>query len=158
MQLHELKSPVGSRKRRKIVGRGRGSGHGKTSCRGENGQLKRGHRLLISTEGGQMPLIRRIPKLGFRSKSPLLHQTVNLDDLSRKFDKGSTVTGELLKSKGLIKSMNHSFKILGDGEIKKPLTVQTQYISKTAQDKIIKAGGKVELVGVVPEEPNQAKK
>ena len=103
-----------------------------------------------------MPLIRRIPKLGFRSKAPLLHQTVNLDDLNRKFDKGSTVTAELLKSKGLIKSSNFSFKILGDGEIKKPLTVQAQYISKNAQDKIVKAGGKVELIGDSPSSKEKA--
>ena len=146
MQLHELRSPVGSRKRRKIVGRGRGSGHGKTSCRGQKGQGARsGRGILGSLEGGQMPLIRRLPKLGFRSKRPILYQVVNLEQLNR-FKDGIIVTPELLKTEGLIKSFNKPYKILGDGEIKKSLTVQAISISKTAQDKISKAGGKIEII------------
>ena len=146
MQLHELKSPIGSRKRRKIVGRGRGSGHGKTSCRGQKGQGARsGRGILGSLEGGQMPLIRRLPKVGFRSKRPILYQVVNLEQLNR-FKDGTVVTPELLKTEGLIKSYNKPFKILGDGDIKKSLTVRTLSVSKSAQEKITKAGGKVEMI------------
>lgn len=147
MQLQDLKSPKGSRKRRKIVGRGRGSGHGKTSGRGENGQKSRstGRTIVGSSEGGQMPLIRRLPKVGFRSHRPILNQVVNLERLNQ-FKSGTVINAELLKAQGLIKSLNKPFKILGDGEIKELLVVQAQSISKTAQEKIIKAGGKIEEV------------
>ena len=147
MQLHELKSPKGSRKRRKIVGRGRGSGHGKTSGRGENGQKSRstGRTIVGSSEGGQMPLIRRLPKVGFRSHRPIFNQVVRLEKLNR-FEDGTVVNAEFLKAQGLIKSLNKPFKILGDGEIKKSLVIQAKSISKTAEDKILKAGGKVEAV------------
>jgi len=147
MQLQDLKSPKGSRKRRKIVGRGRGSGCGKTSGRGENGQKSRstGRALVGPSEGGQMPLIRRLPKVGFRSHRPVLNQVVRLETLNR-FEKGTVVNAELLKAQGLIKSLNKPFKILGDGDIKKSLVVQVKSISKAAQDKIIKAGGKIEDV------------
>lgn len=146
MHLHELKSPKGSRKRKKIVGRGKGSGHGKTSCRGENGQKSRtGWGIVASSEGGQMPLIRRLPKVGFRSKRPILNQVVDLSDLN-KFEKGAVVNLESLKEKGLIKSINKPFKILGNGDITVAVSVQAKSVSKTAQEKIIKAGGKVELL------------
>ena len=147
MELQDLKSPKGSRKRRKIVGRGRGSGHGKTSCRGENGQKSRstGRFLVGSSEGGQMPLIRRLPKVGFRSKRPILNQVVRLERLN-KFENGTVINAEFLKQQGLIKSLNKPFKILGDGEITKSLIIQAKSISKTAQDKVIKAGGKIEAV------------
>ncbi len=146
MLLHELKSPKGSRTRRKIVGRGRGSGHGKTSCRGQKGQGARsGRGILNSLEGGQMPLIRRIPKLGFNSKRPILYQVVNLENLDR-FKDGAVIDAMFLKTHGLIKSLNKPFKILGDGEVKKAWTVQANAISKIAQEKIVKAGGKVEIV------------
>ena len=147
MQLQDLKSPKGSRKRKKIVGRGRGSGHGKTSGRGENGQKSRstGRALVGSSEGGQMPLIRRLPKVGFRSHRPILNQVVPLVRLNQ-FENGTVINAEFLKQKGLIKSLNKPFKILGDGEITKSLVIQAKSISKTAQDKIIKAGGKIEAV------------
>ncbi|MCK5180457.1 MAG: 50S ribosomal protein L15, partial [Candidatus Omnitrophica bacterium] len=147
MQLQDLKSPKGSRKRRKIVGRGRGSGHGKTSGRGENGQKSRstGRFLVGSSEGGQMPLIRRLPKVGFRSKRPILNQVVPLERLN-KFENGTVINAEFLKQQGLIKSLNKPFKILGGGEITKSLVIQAKSISKTAQDKVIKAGGKIEAV------------
>ena len=147
MQLQDLKSPKGSRKRRKIVGRGRGSGHGKTSGRGENGQKSRstGRFLVGSSEGGQMPLIRRLPKVGFRSKRPILNQVVPLARLN-KFENGTVIDAEFLKQQGLIKSLNKPFKILGDGEITKSLVIQAKSISKAAQDKVIKAGGKIEAV------------
>ena len=146
MYLQDIKSPRGSRKRRKIVGRGPGSGHGKTSCRGHGGQNSRSGRGIIKSLGdGGTPLIRRLPKVGFNSKRPIFNQIVNVGELN-KFEKGTTVTAHLLKAKGLIKSLYRPFKILGEGEIKKALTIHTESISKSAQEKIEKAGGKVEIV------------
>jgi len=147
MQLHELKSPRGSRKRKKVVGRGKGSGHGKTSGRGQNGQKSRstGRTIVGSSEGGQMPLIRRLPKVGFRSHRPILNQVVRLEKLNQ-FKDGTVINVEFLKEQDLIKSLNKPFKILGDGELKKSLTVQAKSVSKTAEDKIIKAGGKIEAI------------
>lgn len=146
MQLFELKSAQGARKKRKIVGRGRGSGHGKTSCRGQKGQNSRsGRGILMGLEGGQMPMIRRIPKLGFRSKRPILYQLISLERLN-KFKDGTIVTRELLKAEGIIKSLHKPFKVLGDGALKKSLTVQTNSVSKTAKEKIEKAGGKIEII------------
>jgi large subunit ribosomal protein L15 len=144
MRLHELKAPKGVRKRKKVIGRGRGSGHGQTSGRGENGARSRtGRWSLGPSEGGQMPLIRRLPKVGFRSKRPIINQIVNIDSLE-KFEVGAVINAETLKSKGLIRSLNKPFKILGNGDIKKSLTIQTKNMSKTARDKIVKAGGKIE--------------
>ncbi|MCD4781436.1 MAG: 50S ribosomal protein L15 [Candidatus Omnitrophica bacterium] len=144
MYLHELRSPEGSRKGKKRVGRGRGSGLGKTSGRGENGQGSRcGSGIVRSSEGGQMPLIRRLPKVGFRSHRPILSQVVHLKSLER-FDNGTEITTELLKTAGLINSKNKPFKILNDGEITKSLTIKEGRVSKVAQEKIIKAGGKIE--------------
>jgi large subunit ribosomal protein L15 len=161
MQLHELNSPKGSRKRKKIVGRGKGSGHGKTSGRGENGQKSRstGRATVGSSEGGQMPLIRRLPKVGFRSKRPIFNQIVRLEQLNQ-FDNGTVVDAAFLKTQGLIKSLNKPFKILGDGEIKKSLVIQAKSISKSAEDKVVKAGGKIEAVveGIqAGEEPDNKK-
>ncbi len=162
MFLHDIKSPRGSRKRRKIVGRGSGSGHGKTSCRGQKGQMSRsGRAVILGSEGGQMPLIRRLPKVGFRRKNPLVYQIVKLESL-KKYKEGTVVTPEFLKTKGLIKSLFKPFKILGDGEISKPLTVQAFAFSKSAQEKITKAGGRVETIDMntikaLVEEKNKSK-
>ena len=146
MFLHVLKSPAGSRKRKKRLGRGRGSGHGKTSCKGFKGQNARsGRGILNSLEGGQMPLIKRLPKVGFNSKDPTLYQVVNVESLNR-FEKGTVVNAQTLKKQGLINSLNRPFKILGDGDIKKALVVQAQAVSKSAEEKIVKAGGKVEIL------------
>ena len=146
LQLHQLKSPPGSRKRRKIVGRGQGSGHGGTSCRGNKGQRARsGRGVILGSEGGQMPLIRRLPKIGFNSKSPKIYQIVNLASLTR-FKEGTIVDGNFLKSHGLIKSLNKDFKILGDGELKNSLVVHAHSFSKSAQEKILKVGGKAEII------------
>ena len=146
MQLHELKAPRGARKRKKIVGRGRGSGFGKTAGRGENGQGSReGSGIKGMLEGGQMRLIRRLPKVGFRSHRPVFNQIVNVESLN-KFTKDSVVSAETLKEKGLIKSLNKPFKILGTGELKKVLIIQAESVSKSAQEKIKKAGGKIEPV------------
>lgn len=148
MFIHELKSPKGSRKRRKIVGRGRGSGHGKTSGRGQTGQDSRaGRGILFSLEGGQMHLIRRLPKVGFNSRRPKVYQIVPLDELNA-FKDGTVVTAKLLKDQGLIKSIRRPVKILNNGEIKKRLTIQAQGFSKAAQEKIAKAGGKTEVVAL----------
>ena len=146
MQLNELGSPRGSRKRRKIVGRGRGSGHGKTSCRGNKGQNSRstGRAVLIGSEGGQMPLMKRIPKVGFRSHRPILNQVVKIEGLNQ-FEAGTVINAELLKSRGLIQSLNKPFKILGDGEITKSLVIGEGSVSKAAQEKIIQAGGRIEI-------------
>lgn len=147
MFLHELKAPRGSRKRRKIVGRGSASGHGKTSCRGQKGQNARsGRGILYTLEGGQMPLIRRIPKLGFRSRRPIVYQLVKLSSLER-FKQGTIVDLPLLKEHGLIHRISQPVKILLTGEITRPLTLKVNSISKRAQEKIIKAGGKIELIG-----------
>jgi large subunit ribosomal protein L15 len=148
MQLHELKAAKGSRKRRKIIGRGRASGHGKTSTRGQKGAMSRaGHWVVGASEGGQMPLIRRLPKIGFNSKRPILNQIVSLDDLNH-FENGAIVNLQTLKSKGLINSLNKPFKVLGNGELKKALTFQITSIcvSASAQEKIKKAGGKIEII------------
>ena len=146
MQIHELRSPAGARKRRKIVGRGQGSGHGKTSCRGQKGQRARsGRGILRGLEGGQMPLIRRLPKIGFRSKRHKTYQLVNLESLTR-FKEGTVINSDFLKSHGLIRSVSKPLKILGDGDLKKPLVIQAHSFSKNAQDKIIKAGGKAEII------------
>lgn len=146
MFLHDIKQPEGARKKKKIVGRGPGSGLGKTSGRGHKGQRSRaGRGILKSLEGGQSPLIRRMPKVGFNSKRPKVYQLVKLEDLTR-LKEGSVVNAELLKSNGLIKSMRKPFKVLGNGEIQKALQVQAHCFSKSAEEKIVKAGGKASII------------
>jgi large subunit ribosomal protein L15 len=146
MQVHQLRSPEGSRKRKKIVGRGRGTGHGKRSGRGQTGQnCRSGRGVMLAYEGGQMSLLRRLPKVGFNSKWPDKFQIVNCESLNR-FDDGATVTPELLKSHHLIRSLLQPIKILSVGEVNKKLTVQAHRFSKTAADKITKAGGTPEIL------------
>ncbi|MCR4336573.1 MAG: 50S ribosomal protein L15 [Candidatus Omnitrophica bacterium] len=146
MQLHELKAPRGAYKKKVIVGRGRGSGLGKTSGRGQKGQKSRsGRGILITLESGQVPLIRKLPKVGFRSHRPILYQVINLDDLNR-FREGTVVDASKLKKEGLIKNVFKPFKVLGGGELKKSLTVHAYRFSKSASEKIEKAGGKTETV------------
>ena len=146
MFLHELNSPKGARKHKKPVGRGQGSGSGKTSGRGSKGQKSRSGRASIhGLEGGQMPLIRRLPKFGFRVRYPLLFQIVNLQDLS-KFKENEIVTPEAMRARGLVKSAKKTIKVLGTGEIKKALTVQAHSFSKSAAEKIAQAGGKSEII------------
>lgn len=150
MQLNELRAPIGSRKRRKIVGRGPGSGHGKTSGRGQKGQRARsGRGPIVSSEGGQMPLIKRLAKVGFRSKNPTIYQIVKLRDLTR-FQPGTVVNAESLKSHRIIKSLYRPFKVLADGEIKEPLVVHAHSFSKSAEEKIINAGGTVQRIKKQP--------
>jgi large subunit ribosomal protein L15 len=141
MKLYDLRPPVGSKKKRKRVGRGPGSGHGKTSCRGHKGQKARsGGRCQPWFEGGQMPLQRRLPKRGFTNIFKERFAIINIRDLNR-FEKETSVTPVLMKEKGLIKRLC-CVKILGEGELSRPLTVQANYFSKSAVKKIEVAGGK----------------
>lgn len=146
MQLHELKPAPGARRKAKRRGRGAGSGLGKTAGRGHKGQKARsGSGVRRGFEGGQMPLIRRIPKRGFTNIFKKNMVIVNVEDLNC-FDAGEEVTPESLKEKGLIKSFGDGVKILGGGELEKQLTVKANAFSKSAVDKIEAAGGKVEVV------------
>lgn len=143
--LHNLVTPPGSHEKKRILGRGPSSGHGKTSTRGSKGQTSRaGRDMYAGFEGGQTPLIRRIPKRGFNSRNKRVYQLVNLSDLSK--IKETSVTLELLEQKGFIKDKAKLVKVLGDGEIKSALTIQAHAFSKSAQDKITQAGGKIELI------------
>ena len=147
LALNNLKAPKGSHKRKKILGRGSSSGHGKTSTRGSKGQTSRsGRDFYPGFEGGQTPLIRRIPKRGFTSRAKTEYQIIHLDDLNR--IKEQTISLDLLKKKGLIKDTDRLVKILSDGEIKNPVNIQAHAVSKKALEKIQAAGGKVELVNV----------
>jgi large subunit ribosomal protein L15 len=148
MQVHQLQSPEGSNKRRKTVGRGKGTGRGKRCGRGQTGQNSRsGRGVMLAYEGGQMSLLRRLPKVGFNSKWPLKYQVVNCESLNR-FEDGTTVTPELLKSSHLIRSLLQPIKILSVGEVTKKLTVQGHRFSKTAAEKITKAGGTPEVLAI----------
>jgi len=145
MKLHSLIAPKGAHKKRKYLGRGSSSGHGKTSTRGSKGQTSRSGRATYpGFEGGQSPLIRRMPKRGFTSKFAKVYQVVNLERLSQ--IKEEVITPALLLEKGLVKSKNKMVKILGDGELKSAITVQAHAFSKSAQEKIKKAGGKFEVL------------
>jgi large subunit ribosomal protein L15 len=145
MELHTLKPPAGSTKKRKRVGRGPGSGTGKTSGRGHKGAGSRsGFRRKPGREGGQMPLHRRLPKFGFTNIFRKQFQIVNVSDLS-KFEAGE-VSVETLRAAGLIKKVDVPVKVLGNGAIDKAFTVKAAAFSKTAVTKIEAAGGKAEVV------------
>ncbi len=148
MKLNDIRVPRGARRKKKRVGRGAGSGHGKTSTRGHKGLKARtgaGGKLRHGFEGGQMPLIRSIPKRGFNSKFRVEGQIVSIESLN-KFDKDTRVDLAALKKAGLTKSVKKPVKILGDGELKKSLTVAVHAFSKSAKEKIEKSGGKVEVI------------
>lgn len=145
--LANLKPFEGSKHREKRVGRGPGSGHGKTSCRGQKGQRSRsGGGVPPWFEGGQMPLIRRLPKRGFKNPFRVEYEVVNVKDLAKRFSEGAVVDIEALKEAGLVKGRNVRVKLLGDGEINFALTVKVHATSRSAREKIEKAGGKVELL------------
>jgi len=147
MQLHQIRSPLGSHKRKKIVGRGRGTGHGKRSGKGQTGQNSRaGRAVMTAYEGGQMRLLRRLPKVGFNSKWPTEFQIVNIESLNC-FEDGTTVNPETLKNQNLIKTLRRPVKILSEGKISKRLTVVAHRFSKTASDAITKAGGATQVIG-----------
>lgn len=148
MQLNELKAPKGSRKRKKLVGRGKGSGLGHTSGRGEKGQGARSGNNMpaLGSEGGQMPLIRRLPKVGFTNPKPRVYEAVNLCQLDKTFEAKAEVTAQALKEAKLISSARKKYKILSRGDISKALTIKAYAVSKSAQEKIEKAGGKVVII------------
>jgi large subunit ribosomal protein L15 len=146
-ELHNLQPAPGATKKRKRVGRGPGSGNGKTAGRGHKGQRSRsGYSRRYGFEGGQMPLVRRIPKRGFTNIFRVPFQVVNLRDLDRVFSDGDTVSVGLLIEKGLTRSDKQPVKILASGELTKKLTVQAHAFSKTAQSQIEAAGGSCEVV------------
>ncbi len=146
MRLDELKPAEGSTFERKRVGRGIGSGTGKTSGKGHKGQNARsGGGVRPGFEGGQMPLYRRLPKRGFTNIFAKEYVAVNVSELER-FDNGTEVTAELLKESGVISKIKDGVKILGRGELTKKLTVKVSKFSASAQEKIEKAGGKAEVI------------
>ncbi len=146
MKLDELKPAEGSRFERKRIGRGIGSGTGKTSGKGHKGQNARsGGGVRPGFEGGQMPLYRRLPKRGFTNIFAKEYVAVNVSELER-FDNGTEVSAELLKEAGVISKIKDGVKILGRGEITKKLTVKAAKFSASAQEKIEKAGGKTEVI------------
>ena len=147
MQLNELKSAKGSRKKRKEVGRGPGSGHGKTSCMGNNGQGQRagkGHR--AGFEGGQTPIYRRLPKFQTNERpNRLIWAIINLSDLENLSDL-KVITPELLLEKGVIDHLNDGLRVLGGGEMKFSATIKAHHFSGSAKEKVEAAGGKCELI------------
>ena len=146
MKLHELKPAVGSRTPRRRVGRGLGSGMGKTSTRGHKGQWSRtGGGVRPGFEGGQMPITRRMPKVGFTNIFKKEFSLVNVKFLDC-FEAGTEVTPELMYQEGLVKKLQLPVKILGDGELTKALTVKAHKFSASAAEKIEKAGGKAEVI------------
>jgi large subunit ribosomal protein L15 len=145
MRLHNLKPRPGAKHRTKRLGSGESSGHGKTSGRGGKGQTARsGGSVRLGFEGGQMPLLRRIPKRGFNNTDfRTYYAIVNVEQLNA-FDDGATVTGEVLVEQGVVDKLFDGVKILGGGELKKKLTVKAQRFSASAREKITKAGGQCE--------------
>lgn len=146
MRLDELQPAEGSRFKVKRVGRGIGSGNGKTSGKGHKGQNARsGGGVRPGFEGGQMPLYRRLPKRGFTNIFAKQYVTINVSELER-FDDGTTVTAELLKESGVVSKVMDGIKILGRGELTKKLEVKVAKFSASALEKIEKAGGKAEVI------------
>ena len=147
MKLHELERNREAKQVRRRVGRGMGSGLGKTSGRGEKGQKARsGVSIPAQFEGGQLPLYRRLPKRGFsNSDFKIRYATINVSDLN-KFDDGTEVTPELLKDTGVLKNQLDGVKVLGNGEITKKLTVKAHKFSKSAVEKLEKCGCKIEVI------------
>ncbi len=147
MKLHELKSNIGATHRKKIVGRGQGSGLGKTGGRGQKGQKARsGVSINPVFEGGQLPLYRRIPKRGFsNAKFKTIYATINLGELNR-FENGTVITPALLRDTGLVKKQYNGIKVLGNGKLEKKLTIQANKFSTSALEKIKEAGSKAEVI------------
>jgi len=146
MKINELSPAAGSRCGRKRVGRGPGSGHGKTSCRGHKGQNSRsGGGVRPGFEGGQMPIHRRLPKRGFKNPFRKEYSVVNVGDLSH-FEPNTQLDPDALKEAGLVWKMLDGVKLLGNGEISHPLVVRIHKISHSAREKIEGAGGKVEIL------------
>lgn len=146
MKLHELSPAPGSVSERKRIGRGHGSGHGKTAGKGHKGQNSRaGGGVRIGFEGGQMPLVRRIPKRGFNNIFAKKYSIVNLCDFN-KFVEGTVVDTEMLIAAGLVKKEYDGIKVLGNGDLTSKITIKAAKFSKSAIEKIEKAGGKAEVI------------
>jgi len=148
MSLNKLRPPKGARRPKKRVGRGPGSGHGKTATRGSKGAKSRsGFRFKRGFEGGQMPLHRRVPKRGFHNPFRVEYAVINLDTLAEVFEAGSSVTPEILRERGLVRDSRALVKVLGRGEIAKKLSVRAHKFSGKAAEKIAAAGGTAEEIG-----------
>ncbi len=146
MNLSNLTYPKGARQKRKRVGRGQGSGHGGTSCKGHKGQKSRsGYKNRAWFEGGQMPIQRRLPKRGFTNIFRIEYSILNLKDLAR-LEKIEQVTPEVLVEKGLIHNLRKPLKILGEGELARPIEISANAFSKSAKEKIEAAGGKAVVI------------
>jgi len=146
MRMHELDRDPGAQKKKKRVGIGDGSGHGGTSCKGHKGQKARsGGKVSPGFEGGQMPLIRRLPKRGFKNRFRVEYIPVNLNRLEL-FKEGEEVNPQTLYEKGIINKKNTLVKILGEGELKTKLIIKANAFSKSALEKIETAGGKAEVI------------
>lgn len=146
MKLHQLNPAKDAKKSRKRVGRGAGSGLGTTAGRGMNGQNSRsGGGTPVWFEGGQMPLQRLLPKRGFNNKFRKELDVINLTQLNR-FEDGTIIDIEVLKSAGIVKNVKHGVKILGNGKLEKALTVKVNAFSKSAAEAILAAGGKIEVI------------
>ena len=147
MKLHELSPNEGAVKDSFRVGRGAGSGNGKTAGKGHKGQNARsGGGVRPGFQGGQLPLYRKLPKRGFHNKFGVTYAVVNVDDLDKKFEDGATVDAEALLESGIISKVCDGIKVLGRGEITKKLTVKAAVFSETAKGKIEAAGGKTEVI------------
>ena len=146
MNLHELAPVMGSTHVNKRKGRGTGTGNGKTAGRGHKGQKARSGVKHAGFEGGQMPLARRLPKVGFNNIFATQYAIVNVGDLEAAFNAGDVVDTEALKAKGLVKKTLDGVKVLGNGELTKALTVKAAAYSASAKEKIEKAGGKAEVM------------
>ncbi|WP_054697830.1 50S ribosomal protein L15 [Syntrophomonas palmitatica] len=147
MKLNELKAPSGANKRIKRVGRGPGSGHGKTSTRGHKGQKSRsGASIRPGFEGGQMPLQRRLPKRGFNNAVfKKEYAIINVSDLNV-FENGAEITPEVLREAGMVKKLKDGVKLLGNGDLEKKLNIKVHKVSKQAEEKVTARGGKVEVI------------
>ena len=147
MNLEKVNSGVHTNRGRKRLGRGPGSGLGKTAGRGHKGQRSRpGYNALSIFEGGQMPLVRRIPKRGFHNRFALEVAAVNVGDLQRRFEAGEEVTPASLKTRGLVKGRYDLLKVLGDGELTKSLKISAHQFSASAKEKIEKSGGHITVL------------
>ncbi len=147
MNLSTIRAPRKSSEKPKRVGRGMGSGMGKTSTRGHKGQRSRsGSRMMRGFEGGQMPLHRRVPKRGFANIFRVEYAIVNLERIAALGEK--TITPEVLHQAGVVHHASDRIKILGDGELKSAITIHAHKFSKSAQEKITKAGGKIEIINI----------
>ncbi|HEY1307501.1 MAG TPA: 50S ribosomal protein L15 [Vicinamibacterales bacterium] len=148
MDLSDLKPSEGSKKNKKRVGRGHGTGQGAQAGRGHKGaQSRSGFKFKRGFEGGQMPLHRRIPKRGFHNRFRVEYAVVNLDALSERFEAGTVVTPELLRERGLVHGTSRQIKVLARGDIAKKLTVRAHKFSGKAAEKIAAAGGAAEVLG-----------